>query len=196
MTTTQSFLENWINAEHSLLGRTLEPLSLRHLLWLHAIQSPLVITDKTVTLADLELAALICSSTSDAQLTFFNAQKLPCWRKWSEHFWRWKNKGCDLQQETIAFLRYQDDYLKLPEFWEAKKNAGDCPLPYLLTHAAGLIANTGWSEETVFNMPIGKVIWLNIAFAFFKTGETNVMGDSDIAAREALSALYSPSLTK
>lgn len=187
-TTTDAFFEAWINTEHRLLGRKLRPLCLRHLLFLHAIQSPLVVTDKPCTLPDLEVAAIVCGSATDAEaLTAFNVQKLSAFEKFRLRIWHRQNLRRDVRKEAEAFLAYQDDFLSIPEVYETeggtKTGTG---LPWLLMHAAALIQATGWGEGEVFNMPVGKIVWLNLAFGYLKTGETSVITDADQEARALL----------
>lgn len=191
--TTEAFLEAWINYPHTLLGRKLRPLCLRHLLWLHALKSPLVLTSQPVTLQDLEIAALVCGSSSDEEIvTGLNVKELSPFASFRLKLWHRSNRRRDPKAEAKAFLAYQDDYLKLPETYDSGGSGPDCALPWLLMRAAALIQQTGWSEATVYNLPLGKLLWLNIAFAYLTTGETNVMTDADILARNALQS----SLTK
>lgn len=178
-------LECFVNTTHYLLGKKLKPLCLLHFLWLENIGSPLVETSKTIKLHDLELAALICSSSSSAEIL----SKLQS-KSLGGRFWRFCNGFRDLEKETRAFLAYQDDYCALPEFGESGgEGENNEVIPYLLLQAASLIRETGWDEKTVFTYPIGKLVWFNSAFTYLRTGETNIVSDREKAAIEALKAL-------
>lgn len=189
MSPSNAFFESFVNLEHRVLGRKLQPLSLRHLLWLDKIGSPFAVTNKPLTMLDLEAAVIVCGAANDNEtLTTFDVQKLPFWKRFLLRQWRKANRARNLEQEVKAFLAYYDDYLALPEFYDAKGERNDA-LPHLLLGAAALIKATGWDEQTVFNMPVGKVIMLNLAFGYLNTGETNVISDKEQAAQAALKAL-------
>jgi hypothetical protein len=179
------FLECFANVPHFLLGKKLQPLCLLHFLWLEHIGSPLVETSKAIKISDLELAALICSSHSSAEiLSKLSANTL------QRRFWRFCNGFRNPEKETRRFLAYQDDYCSLPDFGDSGGEKNET-IPWLLLQAASLIKETGWSEETVFTYPIGKLIWFNVAFGYLHSGETGVVSDKERAAMEALARLTS-----
>lgn len=176
------YFEALVNIPHKVLGKRLEPFSLLHVLWLEQLKSPLIHTSETMKTADLELAALVCSSrTSEEILTKIREPR---------RLWRFRNRYRDLAQETRKFLAYQDDYCALPEFAESGGVFHE-RLPSLLLQAASLIKETGWSEQHVMTLPLGKVIWFNSAFSYLRTGETSIVSDTERAAMEALTALGS-----
>lgn len=179
---TAKFFESYVNVPHSVLGVKLNPLSLLHYLWLHHLESPLITTGKEGSLADLELAALICSSSSSEEILRKINRK-----GFFAKVWRYRNRYRQLNLEALAFLAYHDDYVSLPLFGDTKGE--EEKLPYLLLYAANLIKATGWSEEVVFTMPLGKLIWLNVAFSYLNSGKTNVISDWEQAATAALKAL-------
>jgi len=174
------YFEALVNVPHRVLGKRLEPFCLLHVLWLEQLRSPLLLTSETLKMADVELAALICSSrTSEEILTKIKEPR---------RLWRFRNRFRDLTQEARNFLAYQDDYCALPEFAETGGSYHE-RLPSLLLQAASLIKETGWTDEHVMTLPLGKVIWFNSAFAYLRTGETSVVSDRERAAMEALTAL-------
>lgn len=192
MNNEQAFAESFINLFHTVLGKRLRPLSLNHLIWLYNIESPLVFTDKETTLADLELATLICSQDTHERILRAidgKARRLP--GKFAKYFWRFVNCNCrNFNTELKRFIAYQDDYLALPKFFpnDETKESNDS-IPWLLLHATALIKATGWSEETVFKLPIGKLLWFNLAFGFLNTGETRILSDKEQQAIDALKSL-------
>lgn len=206
MNNLQRYFENEVNVPHTVLGWQLQPLSLRHMMWLQHLESPLLNTDKVTTLQDLELAVLVCSSKSHEE-TLSNLGIKPgkgllkrCrWemRKKALNWWCASNRkkistGKALQDEIRKFLAYQDDYCCLPSFTPKDSQATHEKVPYLLVYAAALIKSTGWSEETVFNMPVGKVIWFNTTFGYLNTGETNILSDKERHAMEMLKQISKP----
>lgn len=193
MNNLQRFFENEVNVPHTVLSLKLQPLSLRHMMWLQHLESPLIYTAKPVTLEDLELAVLVCSSKDNEETLKKLSSTAGGWfEKLVQHGWRWLNRSKvkdakALQGEIRKFLAYQDDCCCLPEFMQSKgAQKTEEKMPYMLTYAAALIKSTGWSEETVFNMPLGKVIWYNSVFGYLNTGETNVLSDE---AREGINML-------
>jgi hypothetical protein len=201
MTARESFYECWVNADHFLLGRKLAPLCLRHLVFLHAIQSPLVLTDLPLSIQDLEIAAVICSTDEGEELAALDAKKLSWLQRASRWVWHRRNAKCDLAAAVQSFIAYQDDYLALPSMGTkpSKGKIASCPFDFLLMQAAGLILKTGWSEKEVFNLPVGKMVSLNLAFGYLETGETTVISEQESQAMEQLKdlqALYAAERAK
>lgn len=195
MNSTDAFFESFVNVSHSLLGIKLKPFSLLHLIWLNQIGSPLVITDKSCDLRDVELGALICSSSSNEEI-FKKIGEQKGFRRIRRILWHRKNRETKGEKEFLirqieCFFKYQEDYVSLPRFHhDDAEGESNEKLPWLLTLAASVIKTTGWSEDTVFSMPLGKLIWLNLAFNYLETGKSNVVSDKEEQAEEAIKALY------
>lgn len=60
MTNRERFCEAFAHISHTVMGRRLEPFTLRHRFWLEAMESPLM-TGGMATLVDLEMASRVCS---------------------------------------------------------------------------------------------------------------------------------------
>ena len=191
LSNNEVFFESWVHVPHKVLGRELKPLSILHLIWLYNAESPLVITNKNVTMEDLEIAVLICSNcTNEGILAALNAKENGIRLRISNYFWRRQNRRKrSLQLELRRFLTYNDDFMALPKFMP-REGESDEKLPWLLVHMANLIKATGWDEQEVLNMPIGKVLWYNLAFGYLETGETRVMSDREKLAADAIKELY------
>lgn len=188
ITPTESFFEAFLNSSHRVLGKRLEPYSLRHLMILSRIQSPLI-HGGAVTLSDLMIAVLVCSQMSvEGSL---NALEAKDWRSW---LWQRNARKADVSRELNAFLAYLHDFTSLPEF-ENKVDENGCPvvtnekIPTLLCHAAQLIRWTGWDEEKVLSMPLGKLIWYNLAFGYLETGDSRVVSEQELNAQRQLAAI-------
>jgi hypothetical protein len=174
MTNAHAFFESLINVDHTILGKRLKPLCLLHLLWLYHIKSPLVYTSLECTMEDLELAVLICSNSSSGKIL-----KAITPKRFKYHLWHRANKKRELKAELLKWVEYNNDYLSLPTFYPRGNEETDEKLPWLITTAASVIKETGWSDEQVFAMPIGKLLWWNIAFNYLATGKTNIMSDKE-----------------
>jgi len=184
MTNSERFFEAFIHVPHHVLGRRLKPLSLLHLLFLYHIESPLVLTDRQATLPDLELAVLICSSsTSDEILS-----KIKRNGKIRLSVWRNINAFRKLKKHLQGFIKYTDDYCSLPRFNEISQETEEV-IPWILMHAASLIKNTGWDKQKVFELPVGESVWFNTTFSYLDTGKSNVQSDKEAAVVEFIKAL-------
>jgi hypothetical protein len=132
---------------------------------------------------------LICGSKNNSEVfRRINGKEQNWWQRISNYFWRRRNRKRDFQSELKRFIAYNDDYIALPRFLPKEDAEADEKIPWLLLHATSLIKATGWNEETVFSMPIGKVMWFNLALGFLATGETRIMSDKEQQAVEALKA--------
>ena len=190
MTNEAAFNECWINLNHKLLGYTLKPLCLLHLQWMYNIESPLVITSKPATITDVEIGALICSSGSNGEI-FSKLNSKGLLNRLKRFLWHRSHRKQPVQEALLAFVHYQNDYCSLPEFFNDEQKESDNPFSWLLLHSVTLIKNTGWMLEQVYTMPIGQVVWLNLAFAYLNTGETSLKTDKEALAEKALASLTS-----
>ena len=188
MTNYDALFECLINSKHTLLGIDLTPFCLLHLLWLTHIESPFIETANNITLADVELAAIICSSsTSEQILERIQERKLSLLKKIKSVLWRRRNKQRDLRQEVLAFLDYQNDYLALPRFQSRPETEEHNEvIPWFYSIACHIMKETGWSEQTVLTMPLGKLHWLSLALVYQATGETNIKSDKEAFIEQVL----------
>jgi len=175
------FLENFVNINHKVLGITLEPFCLLHLLFLNQIRSPFVDAEaQGGNLEDLEKAVLVCSSKSFDEITqklagrhggVLNRFKWLFWRKWNRRF------GLDLNSEVLKLLSYCSDYTSMPIFADGK--GGASPFSAEMLYIGALIKETGWDLDSVLAMPLGQVVWINSILGFLKSGETNIISDNE-----------------
>ncbi len=185
MTNLSAVFESFVHTEHTLAGIKLKPLCLLHLLWLHHLHSPLVETSLPVSMADVELASIICSSTSSADIIKTISPKSRC-----NLLFRLFRHRHNLEQEIRKWLAYHNDYLALPVFAPNTDNTDEA-LPWIFTIAANIIKETGWDMERVLTMPVGSLFWLNISFAYIATGKTNVISDKEQLAMELMRQMQS-----
>ena len=183
MTPTASLFECLTNVPHTVLGKRLKPLCLLHLLWLYHIGSPLVNTAKETTLADLQTAVVICSSTTPEEI--LGKLKADGIR---QRLWKLYTRKQPLEEQILKFIAYYTDYFSLPDFQDSTETKDD-KIPWLMLCASALVKNTGWDANTVWTMPVGQVIWYNLSFGYITTGESNIVSDKQLEARRMLEAL-------
>jgi hypothetical protein len=136
------------------LGVTMRRFSLWHLFLLRACDSPLVRLGH-VELHDLQNAVGIC------RLRFPDSRiRRPRLAPWV--LWRLCRKG-GLGREVSRFVDYTGDYLSKPQYavrpQEGAKPSTSKPAPELILVAGDVIGWTGWTDERVFNLPVGQAYW-------------------------------------
>lgn len=168
--------ESWVNAQHTVLGKALKPFALVHLMWLEQIGSPFVISSKEISLTDLQLAVQICSEDTNEGILAALDQGKP------------GSNLESLKEEVERFFSYINDFAAVPEY-ESRPGGNIERIPGHLLTAASVIRETGWSDQTVWALPFGKLYWYHSAFHFLANHDTNVVSDADREAEAALDAL-------
>jgi hypothetical protein len=178
MTNGALFLESILNTSHKVYGHRLLPLSLFHIGMLERISSPLLLGGE-LTGEDIAKAALICSSK--------NVQKLESkFRNFVNNILFFLYKP---GTEFAKWNAYWNDYFPAPQMME-KEGSSEGKFPYIASCAAAIIQQTGWDFNKVFyEMPVGQLVWLNLAFAFVQSGETNIVSDKEADIMERIKLL-------
>ena len=178
------FAESFLNRDdHVVLRRRLRPLSLWHLLNLEIAQSPYFCGGSFPSAKDLRLAVTICTTPFPRLPDLSGRRLLLDWlRTWN----------CRFLIETAKFRAYLDDFNALPMLWreEQKRPAGREPvgLPWALAIISGICGSTGWSAETVWNMPVGQAYWYHVAFAIQKGSTVDLLSEGEMMAVEKVRA--------
>ncbi len=158
------FAEAWINSTHRVLGLRLHPFSLWHRFQLAVIDSP-VLAGTKVEPIDLERACRVCQLVYPEVIS-------PRIKWWS---FRWRLAGRDFQTEIQKLGAYFDDHWSIPKFVPPIRKKGDMPEsinhppPEEIRIISAVLTMTGWSEEKVWNMPIGQAYWY-AAGHWYQTG--------------------------
>jgi len=191
--------EGWNNRpDHRVYGFNLRPFCLYYLHLMQSIDSPLLRADRPFGPNDLLIASEICSAPwSEEGYTLdriFNPS-------------RFRKRRNQLRIVTERFLKQRDawvayygDYLVLAEKWEdtgetydefnhivsSKKKFGRTDLDRVMATATAIVFASGWSEEKVMMMPIGKAFGWADYFAIqqgakiqFKTAKEQAMIEAD-----------------
>lgn len=190
MNNADKLLENFVNVKHKLAGRTLEPFCALHFLFLSHLASPFIETHKPVTAADVRIAAAVCSARTSEEI-IANLARLRTRNKGLPRLRGYFARPMDLEAEISAFLAYQGDFLCLPAYGsgDGDESVSEEKIPWLFLAMAAVAKATGWNEQTIITMPLGKLLWYSSAFGYLATGKCNIIGEREAAAIAAMEAL-------
>jgi len=169
-----------------ILGKNLKPFCLKYRLWLQAIGSPFVESDKEIKIADLIVALKICSGESLDRMKFadiWSAIKLTLFK--------------DVRLAAFkAFVNYSVTNDAWPKFYENNKSSGSSSnLPFELSIIANLCRN-GISYEEALNMPEASAVWLSTAFSIHAGAKLDLLTTDDEALIDHLAKLRDEELKK
>lgn len=179
------FAESFLNREdHRVLRCRMLPLSLWHLLNLEIAKSPYFFGNTFPLVKDLRIAVNICTTPFPKLPDFSQKRLVGDWLR----SWR-----CDFLTETAKFKSYLEDFNALPQLWKKQeiKPAGEreaVGLPWALAIVTSVCGSTGWSAETVWNMPVGQAYWYHVAFAIQKGCSVDLLSEGEMEAIERVRA--------
>ena len=159
-----------IAARTNVLGRILLPFCIKHRIWLQAIDSPFLESDKEITPGDLIIGLKVCAEEPFGQPT------------WAD---RWLMLRLTLDRKLFAtgcraFVSHIDTQKDWPKFYEKKDSArgGEGTVPWQLTVVAALCKN-GISYGEAMQMPEAKAIWLSAVFAIQGGAKMDILSTDD-----------------
>lgn len=148
----EGFAEAWVNSTHRVLGLNLLPFSLWHRFQLELLDSP-VLSGKAINPIDLERAARACRLVYPATVK----SELNMWS------FRWRLTGRNFDSECQKFGAYLADYFSIPQFIPPTKKVHRAeiihPPPESMRIYSAVATMTGWPEEKIWMLPIGKAYW-------------------------------------
>jgi len=181
--------------EHRVLGRVLRPLSLRHLLWLEALKSPLVVSsdaraatgDDTIGPDDLLLAVRVCQCSTDRQLQDILTDTVSLRDRLHILRLAWRTRGTSPRAQRRAKRWWTEELAKWQAYWEdymvppalmpnATKRARAMQLPWQLMSAGSLIRR-GVPRDTAWWIPVGEALWLDLAMHDAEGAEYSLLTD-------------------
>lgn len=146
--------EAFLNAEHTVCGLRMRPLSLGHAFTLEAVGSPLYAGQRG-TESDLRLAAWLCSREPFAQLKCSGLK---------HSLWKWASAKLDFETETARWKNYVSDYCAPPQLWRKAQAEGveTSKVPSSIATAVRLM-QMGMSEREAWSTPVGIASWYEAA---------------------------------
>ena len=147
--------EAFLNAEHTVCGLRMRPLSLGHAFTLEAIASPFY-KGELGNEKQLRMAAWICSKPA---LQLPNMNSLSCKM--------WKLRPINLVDETLKWTTYVADYCAPPQLWNKTIKASEARqepsrIPSVVNTAVKLM-RLGMSEQQAWATPVGMASWYEAA---------------------------------
>lgn len=161
----------------TVCGRLLETFSPYHYLLLKAIQSPLSDPDGINRPADLLAAVAACRNQFGTPISIKPTFRDLVWRL------RMDRNPQLFKREIVKFSRWMTSHSSGPRFWEIT-SGGPCTReltgPNILTLIVPVIMKTGMSEETVWNMSLGRLQWLSAEISEIEGSTMRFLFDDDL----------------
>jgi hypothetical protein len=127
------------------------------------IASP-ALTGEAISVMELYAAVLVCSSQYGYTP---NLRPPKGWRRWKL---RYTLRRYSFEAEAKKFFAYLADFDSGPKFWP-DENAGNpegpqkcADIDQVLESTSHVIKETGWSEDVVWNLALGKLRWYSSTF--------------------------------
>jgi hypothetical protein len=163
MTNAERFCEAFAHVSHEIMGRRLQPFSLRHRFWLEAMGSPLVMGG-AVTAVDLEMVSRVCAIPFSKLNEKVPAMLLrgPGWMAKLGFLWRlWR---CAPGREYAAFQDYFLDHGCPPATHGCGGSSGENgkryeAMPGILALVTAISRGSGWDPETIWALSPGAAEW-------------------------------------
>jgi hypothetical protein len=164
VTNRDRFLESLMNREHTVLGLTLRPFCLWHMLQLARVGSPFLFSHRKASIESLCLAAGICASGPETPI----ADLTPAWPKGIEF---------DLALELEKFQCYRRDYAAPPRRYDAAGEPLKCP--WELAVAARLMRYGHMSWHEAITLPFGLALWIAAALGEANGGDPGIISEAE-----------------
>lgn len=194
----RDYLESIIHKKHFIYDRELHPFCLNDVIFLEAIQSPLLDKSQNSTQRDLALAVLICSTEASLVQNeinaFLNGKKSI--RKALKLIIKAETEP--FVQAAASFKNYIEDYFSPPDLWNEKEDGKSITAPWVLVHAAIVMKGTGGGicKEEVFRMPLGELFWWSATISELGASGVSFKTEADRIAIETARRLQEEDLTQ
>jgi hypothetical protein len=168
-------------------GKLLKPFSLKHRIFLEAIDSPFMQPDREIAPADLIIALKICADETIDR---------PSWQdKWLSL--RLQLSKDYLQRACLAFVRYTSTADTFPQFYERKEKqgAGSSNVPWQLSVICNLVRH-GITYTEAMTMPEAKAVWLSTVFSIQSGAKIELLTTDDEALMQQIRNQPLPSVAE
>ena len=147
-----------------ILGRFVYPFCLKHRLHLIALESPLVLSGKEITAADLLLAVKVCAEEPIDRVT---------WRDQWEAL-KMKHRPGYLNAQLDRFVTFTL-LTQWPKFWEKRsaESGSVNSIPWVLQVVSNLMKH-GFTEERAWMMPEAQAVWMSTGFNSIAEGGSRI----------------------
>ena len=179
----KDYRESFSIHSHRVLGRRLRPFCLAHQFYLTVLSSPLLVAE-SISLPQLEQAVVVCSSRPheiEDRLSKIGRSTTLSHAKWWWRLWRY-----DFAKELKKFDAYLGDIFAPPEVKSTgstvkrlDKGGTGQRLPDELSMACAMIKHTGWAEDDVWEMPLGKLHWYSAGFQSLENADFKLVTEED-----------------
>lgn len=176
----ERFLQAWFhNREFRLLGRRLRPFCLAHRIALTALRSPLLLGDANPTLADIFIAARVCSAADPLDPASYRSAP-SCADAW--RFRLLRRRPARMARAAACWAAYYEEYAAAWPVIMADDSHNPEPfesIPWMLNVALTLQARGGCSEREAWQMPESRAIWIYVALARASGANISVLGSQE-----------------
>ena len=167
-----------IPSETVILGKRLKPFCIQHRLWLEAIGSPFMESNKPISAGDLITALKICAHEEIGR------------KLWHD---RWISFRLGLSKELFllackAFVQYCDTTALWPKFYDRKSEGGGSTVPWQLSIIANLTKN-GIGYEEAMMMPEPQAIWMASIYSIYAGAKIEILTTDDEEMLDELAKL-------
>lgn len=180
----EGFAEAWVNSTHRVLGLKLRPFALWHRFQLELLDSP-VLSGKAIQPLDLERAVQACRLVYPNTIT----AELNLWS------FRWRLAGRKFDRECQKFGQYLSDHFSIPKFLPPTKKFHQKevlhPPPENMRIFSAVSTMTGWSEEKIWMLPIGKAYWYAAGHWYQSGQELDFLTPEHLVLQQRIAALKS-----
>lgn len=157
-----AFSEAFINSRVKVLGKVLQPFSLRHYLWLSSVDSPFanIVDAESIDVTKLKFHHLrvfvaICSTTTDDEVwkNLYSSLRYAGRFAWTRHA-AWRG--------VIAYLK---DHVTCPQIISTAAKERSLGGPWVARIVVMLCKNGFGDVDKVWNLPLGQALWYSAALA-------------------------------
>jgi hypothetical protein len=178
------FLKAFLTPSRTVIeGYSLYPWCIKYRLWLQAIESPFLSSDRVIEPSDLIIALQVCSERGVGKIGLKEI-KAGAFNTLNQE---------RLKESCKQFVDYMDNAGSWPKFYERKDKAmgAGSTLPWELAVVCNLIKN-GVNYNDALQMPEPRAIWMSTCFSISAGAELHILSSDDEDLIDSLSKVEEP----